>query len=114
MQITKLDLPHCAVGEGPVWDIAEQALYYIDILEKKVFRWDPATDEFNFIGSRNSYLLEDRIAIRRGIPADRKWEIYSLLDRRARILERLHRDRGVTNFYELLNVLAKAQEQKLF
>ena len=43
MQITKLDLPHCAVGEGPVWDIAEQALYYIDILEKKVFRWDPAT-----------------------------------------------------------------------
>ena len=42
MQITKLDLPRCSVGEGPVWDVAEQALYYIDILEKKVFRWDPA------------------------------------------------------------------------
>lgn len=43
MRITKLDLPRCAVGEGPVWDVAEQALYYIDILEKKVFRWDPAS-----------------------------------------------------------------------
>ena len=44
MQITRLDLPKCQVGEGPVWDFAEQALYYIDILEQKVFRWEPATD----------------------------------------------------------------------
>ena len=43
MRITRLDLPKCAVGEGPVWDVAEQALYYIDILARKVFRWDPAT-----------------------------------------------------------------------
>lgn len=42
MQITRLPLPRCSVGEGPVWDVAEQALYYIDILEKRVFRWDPA------------------------------------------------------------------------
>lgn len=43
MRITRADLPKCKVGEGPVWDIAEQALYYIDILDRKVFRWDPAT-----------------------------------------------------------------------
>ena len=42
MEITKLDLPKCKVGEGPVWDAAEKALYYNDILDKKVFRWDPA------------------------------------------------------------------------
>ncbi|WEK46853.1 MAG: SMP-30/gluconolactonase/LRE family protein [Candidatus Andeanibacterium colombiense] len=47
MQITKLGLPRCTVGEGPVWDVAEQALYYIDIFEKKVFRWDPASENFN-------------------------------------------------------------------
>ena len=41
MQVTKLDLPPCKVGEGPVWDVAEQALYYIDILAQKVFRWHP-------------------------------------------------------------------------
>lgn len=45
MQITRLDLPRCSVGEGPVWDVAEQALYYIDILEKKVFRWHPASGD---------------------------------------------------------------------
>lgn len=45
MQIAKLDLPRCKVGEGPVWDVAEQALYYIDIFEKKVFRWDPASGD---------------------------------------------------------------------
>jgi sugar lactone lactonase YvrE len=33
MLITKLDLPRCKVGEGPVWDVAEQALYYIDFVE---------------------------------------------------------------------------------
>ncbi len=45
MQITRLDLPRCSVGEGPVWDVAEQALYYIDILEKKVMRWDPQSED---------------------------------------------------------------------
>jgi L-arabinonolactonase len=33
------------VGEGPLWDEAEQALYYIDILERKVLRWHPASGE---------------------------------------------------------------------
>jgi len=99
----------CSISEIVAYDPPSESFNYVE-----VFRWDPATDEFNFVGSRNSYLLEDRIAIRRGIPADRKWEIYSVLDRRARILERLHKDKGVTNFYELLNVLAKAQEQGLF
>ncbi|MGC1270377.1 MAG: SMP-30/gluconolactonase/LRE family protein [Croceibacterium sp.] len=45
MRITQADLPKCMVGEGPVWDVAEQALYYIDILAKQVFRWDPATGD---------------------------------------------------------------------
>ena len=45
MRITRLELPRCSVGEGPVWDVAEQALYYIDILEQRVFRWDPASGE---------------------------------------------------------------------
>ena len=45
MRITRLPLPRCSVGEGPVWDEGEQALYYIDILEKRVMRWDPASGE---------------------------------------------------------------------
>ena len=65
MQITKLDLPRCKVGEGPVWDVAEQALYYIDIVERKVFRWDPAN------GDHKSWDVPDMIgsmALRGGGP----------------------------------------------
>lgn len=45
MEINRLDLPRRSVGEGPVWDVAEQALYYIDILEQRVLRWDPVSGE---------------------------------------------------------------------
>lgn len=43
MQITRLDVPMCSVGEGPVWDVPTQRLYWIDILEKQVHCLDPAT-----------------------------------------------------------------------
>lgn len=40
MKITKLDVPRCSVGEGPLWDVQTQHFYWIDILEKAVFRLD--------------------------------------------------------------------------
>ncbi len=43
MKIHRLVAPRCLVGEGPVWDVAQQALYYVDIIGKKVHRHDPAT-----------------------------------------------------------------------
>ncbi len=48
MEIAQLDLPRCQVGEGPVWDVAEQALYYIDILGKQVRCWDPASGDHRY------------------------------------------------------------------
>jgi sugar lactone lactonase YvrE len=30
------------LGEGPVWDAREQAVYWVDIPEKRVFRWSAA------------------------------------------------------------------------
>jgi len=50
VEISRLDLPKCMVGEGPVWDVAEQALYYIDILHKRVFRWNPTTGDLKSWG----------------------------------------------------------------
>ena len=99
----------CAISEIVSYDPETESFNYVD-----VFRWNPATDEFDFVGNKNSYLLEDKIAIKRGYPAERKWQIYSLLDRRTRILERLHKEKGVTNFYELLTILAQAQQEGLF
>lgn len=40
MHITRLDAPQCAVGEGPIWDVEQQALYWIDIVGKAVYRQD--------------------------------------------------------------------------
>lgn len=80
----------------------------------EAFRWDPVTDTFKFTGDLSSYLLEEKIAVRLGIPLQQKKRIYAELDRRATILERLHKEKGVTGFYELLELLAKAQRKGLF
>jgi L-arabinonolactonase len=45
VKITQVETQRCIIGEGPVWDVAEQALYFIDILGKKVLRFDPARGE---------------------------------------------------------------------
>jgi flagellar protein FlaI len=52
--------------------------------------------------------------VKMGIPSNKKKRIYFELNRRAEILERLHKGQGVTGFYELLQVLAKAQREGLF
>ena len=80
----------------------------------EVFRWDPADDTFEFLADKNSFILEQKIAVKRGIPANRKWEIYALLERRAKVLEVLHKERKVTNFYDLLQALATVQRQGIF
>lgn len=43
MKIERIPTVHCMVGEGPLWDVAEQALYFIDIVGKVVHRYDPRT-----------------------------------------------------------------------
>jgi sugar lactone lactonase YvrE len=32
-----------AVGESPVWSVAEQALYWVDITQRNLWRWDAAS-----------------------------------------------------------------------
>jgi len=43
MKIRRLDVPQCSVGEGPVWDVGSQRLYWIDIIGKSVFCLDPVS-----------------------------------------------------------------------
>jgi L-arabinonolactonase len=45
LKISRVETERSQVGEGPVWDVAEQALYFVDILGPKVFRFDPASGE---------------------------------------------------------------------
>jgi flagellar protein FlaI len=79
----------------------------------EAFRWNPATDEFEFPGYMNSYLLEQRIALKRGIPPHKRKQIYSDLNRRARVFEKLHKEKGVTDFNEFFDILSEARRQGL-
>ncbi len=79
----------------------------------EVYRWDPVKDEFEFTGLNNSYLLEQRIAPSRGLSEKKRRLIYKELDRRGALLQKLS-ESGVSNFYELFKLLAKAQKQGLF
>lgn len=79
----------------------------------EAFRWNPATDEFEFPGYMNSYLLENIIAIKRGIPPHKRKSIYSEVKRRAQILEKLHLEKGVKDYHELFQILTEARKQNL-
>lgn len=92
------------VGYDPV----NQSFSFVE-----VFRWDSVNDSFIFSGFGNSYLMEYKIAPKLGIPQFQKKRIYAEIDRRAKVLEKLHKQ-GVTNFYELLSILAKAKNEGLF
>jgi sugar lactone lactonase YvrE len=41
--IERLDTGHDDLGEGPLWDVAEQALYWVDSHGAEIRRLDPAT-----------------------------------------------------------------------
>ena len=76
------------------------------------FIWDPATDMFTFTGRGSSYLLENKIATMLGIPENRRAEIYDEIDKRAKILERLHKA-GYTQFWDLFHMTTKIKKQGL-
>lgn len=97
-----------SINEIIGYDSASDSFSYIE-----VFRWNPAEDRFEFTGYMNSYLLEYKIALQRGIPPHEKRKIYDQLKQRAGILRRLHR-KGVTGFHELYRVLGKAHREGIF
>ena len=78
----------------------------------EVFKWNPATDTFTFTGNRNSYLMEQKIAVKKRIPENKRMRIYKDLEKRAKMLQTIHKS-GVTNFYDLFTVLAKIEKERI-
>ena len=78
----------------------------------EVFTWDPVTDTHEFTGKGSSFLLENKIATMLGIPEHKKAMIYVEVDKRAKILERLHKA-GYTDFIELFLMITKLKKQGL-
>lgn len=54
-----------------------------------VFSWDPVTDKFAFAGKGSSYLLEEKLAVMRGLSKGRINEIYDELELRREYIQLL-------------------------
>ncbi len=79
------------------------------ILAVPVFVWDPSTDRFIFSGRGASYLLEEKIAVMKGIPRSRIKEIYDELELRRMFLEEMVR-RKIFNYWDVWKAIVKADE----
>ena len=97
-----------SIAEIVSWDPTSQSF---NITE--AFHHNEATDTFDFTGYMTSYIMEYKVAPMLGIPSNQPARVYAELKRRAAILETLHKQKGVTGFYEVLDVLSKAQREGL-
>ncbi|MDD5127422.1 MAG: type II/IV secretion system ATPase subunit [Dehalococcoidales bacterium] len=97
-----------SINEIVSYDSVSDSFSFIE-----VFNWDPQTDTFNFRGYQNSYLLEYKIAPRRGLPHEKRRDIYKVLKQRSDVLKRITEQKK-TNFYEVYAILSKASRDGLF
>ncbi len=88
-----------SVNEIMGYDAAKDTIIYLP-----VFIWDPSRDVFLFRGRGASYLLEEKIGVKRGIPRRSMRLIYQELDLRARILELL-KERNIVDYHKVFEVI---------
>ncbi len=77
------------------------------------FRWKAENDTFEFPGDMNSYVLEQKVAAKRGLPENKRRSIYSELRKRAMILEKIHKRGGSSSFEKLFEIISEAYKQGL-
>ncbi len=49
MDVRSIDNPICHLAECPIWNYSEKALYWTDILEERIWRYDPRTGEIRVV-----------------------------------------------------------------
>ena len=79
----------------------------------EIFNWNPLDDSFVFRGNQNSYLLENKIAPRRGFPEVKRRQIYKIVKQRAEVLKRIT-EQGKTDFYGVYAILSRAYREGYF
>ena len=96
-----------SVNEVIGYDAAEGTYNFIEI-----FSWDPKRDVHTFRGVGNSYLLEYKIAPRRGYVGREVRKIYDELEMRAQIIQKLVENK-VFNYYDVWKVISKIYEMPI-
>jgi flagellar protein FlaI len=61
----------------------------------------------------NSYLLEQKIAPKRGLPESKARQIYGDVRKRAAILEKLHKRAGNLSYDRFFEIISEAYKQGL-
>jgi flagellar protein FlaI len=78
----------------------------------EAFTWDPATDKFIFRANKSSYLLEQKIGRRLGIPQNKIQVVYDEIEKRKKILKKIG-ESGVTDYDEFFQTITKAEKKGL-
>jgi len=100
----RVDRRVLSINEIVGYDPIEQRFDFIEL-----FSWDPSTDTHIFRGEGNSYLLEFKIAPKRGLSRRNMHKIYKELKVRARILQKLT-DLGILNYYDVWDSIKKISQ----
>jgi len=79
------------------------------IIAIPVFVWDPVNNKFIFSGRGTSYLLEEKIAVMRGIPRSRVKEVYDELELRASFINELV-ERKIFDYWDVWRAIIKVGE----
>ena len=95
----RLDRRVLSVNEIVGYDPVENRFDYIEI-----FSWDPITDTFIYRGIGSSYLLEQKIAPRRGIPRKQIKRIYEELETRREFIELMVKLK-IFNYWDVWKVI---------
>ncbi len=78
----------------------------------EAYCWDPITDTFIFRGNKASYLLEQKVAKRMGIPPNKVNLIYDEIDKRTKILKKMA-ESNVTDYDEFFKTVVMVEKNGL-
>jgi sugar lactone lactonase YvrE len=68
MKLKRVGAVHCEVGAGPLWDVMDPSLYFVDVTQALLWRYDRGRETFakwkmqSMIGSLARGLSEPRYA----------------------------------------------------
>ncbi|MFW6046227.1 MAG: type II/IV secretion system ATPase subunit [Candidatus Woesearchaeota archaeon] len=115
--ITSVDNLNIVVFQSAVWqngkmlrrvtNMQEIERYYRPqekMINREVFSWNPSSDEFNFKGMYNSYILETKIATLLGYADTRK--IYDDMAERRKILDKMV-ELEIFEYFKVFNIIKK-------
>lgn len=78
----------------------------------EAFSWDPVTDTFVFRGYGSSYILEQKIAKKLGVPQNKTKIMYDEIEKRVKILKKINESK-ITDYDEFFQMITRVEKKGL-